>query len=152
MNYLALLIVICLTLTGCVTEPEVTSSQTLPISAEIQIKNQLIKLEVAKTSKEQATGLMYRTFLDDNAGMLFEFKSAQRLNFWMKNCKIPLDMIFLKDGIVENISVKNPPCTKTPCPNYAPSKPIDRVIELRGGRVAELGVKVGDRIEIKFLQ
>jgi uncharacterized membrane protein (UPF0127 family) len=150
MNYSTLVAISCLILTGCGTE--ITSSQTLPISAKTQISNQLIELEVAKTSKEKATGLMYRTFLSDNRGMLFEFKPAQQVSFWMKNCKIPLDMIFLKNGVVESISIKNPPCTKSPCPNYAPNKPIDQVIELRSNRVAELNVKVGDRIEIKFLQ
>lgn len=150
MNYSTNLLtaILLISITGCVTEPEITSSQNLPISAKAQINSHSIKLEVPKTSREKATGLMYRTFLDDNKGMLFEFKPAQKLNFWMKNCKIPLDMIFLKNGIVENISAKRLPCTKDPCPNYAPDKPIDQVIELRGGRAAEINIKIGDRIQI----
>jgi uncharacterized membrane protein (UPF0127 family) len=136
--------------TGCVANPEIISSQSLPISAKAQINNHSIKLEVAKTSKQQDIGLMYRTSLPNNRGMLFEFKSARRVSFWMKNCKISLDMIFLRDGVVKAIELSAPPCTAEPCPNYSPHTAVDQVIELRGGRSAELGVKVGDRIEIEF--
>ncbi|MEG4576390.1 DUF192 domain-containing protein [Microcoleus sp. N3A4] len=127
-----------------------TSGQVLPVSARARIADRQIELEVAKTPEQQATGLMYRTSLPDDRGMLFEFKPARWVNFWMKNCQISLDMIFLRDGVVEAIEVSAPPCTADPCPTYGPDTPVDRVIELRGGRAAELGVKVGDRIEIEF--
>jgi uncharacterized membrane protein (UPF0127 family) len=127
------------------------SRQVLPVSARAWIADRPIKLEVAKTAEQQDMGLMYRTSLPDDRGMLFEFKSARLVSFWMKNCQISLDMIFLRDGVVEAIEVSAPPCTADPCPTYKPNMAIDRVIELRGGRAAELGVKVGDRIEIEFL-
>jgi hypothetical protein len=129
-----------------------TSGQVLPISAKTRIGNRPIELEVAKTAEQQDIGLMYRTSLPDDRGMLFEFKSARRVSFWMKNCQISLDMIFLRDGVVEAIEVSAPPCTADPCPTYGPNTAVDRVIELRGGRAAELGVKVGDRIEIEFFE
>jgi len=66
----------------------ITSGQVLPVSAKVLINNRLIKLEVAKTVEQQDIGLMYRTSLPDARGMLFEFKSARKVNFWMKNCKI----------------------------------------------------------------
>jgi uncharacterized protein len=135
-----------------------SSGQVLPISAKANIvdrplaePSERIELEVAKTPEQQAMGLMYRTSLPDNRGMLFEFKPARWVNFWMKNCKISLDMIFLRDGVVQAIEAAAPPCTADPCPTYGPNTPVDRVIELRGGRAAELGLKVGDRIEIEFL-
>ncbi|MEG4453517.1 DUF192 domain-containing protein [Microcoleus sp. N9_A1] len=129
-----------------------TSGQVLAVSARARIADRPIELEVAKTVEQQAMGLMYRTSLPDDRGMLFEFKSARQVNFWMKNCKISLDMIFLRNGVVEAIEVSAPPCTADPCPTYGPNTVVDRVIELRGGRAAELGVKVGDRIEIEFFQ
>ena len=128
-----------------------TSGQVLPVSAKARIADRPIKLEVAKTVEQQDIGLMYRTSLPDDRGMLFEFKSAQKVNFWMKNCQISLDMIFLRDGVVEAIELSAPPCTADPCPTYGSDTAVDQVIELRGGRAAELGVKVGDRIEIEFL-
>lgn len=128
-----------------------TSGQMLPVSAKAWITGHPIKLEAAKTAEQQDIGLMYRTSLADDRGMLFEFKSARKVSFWMKNCKISLDMIFLRDGVVEAIELSAPPCTTDPCPNYEPDTAVDQVIELRGGRATELGVKVGDRIEIEFL-
>ena len=128
----------------------ITSGQLLPVSARVRIADRAIELEVAKTVEQQDVGLMYRTSLPDDRGMLFEFKSAREVNFWMKNCKISLDMIFLRDGVVKEIELYAPPCTTDPCPTYGPDTAVDRVIELRGGRAAELGVKMGDHIKIEF--
>jgi len=125
-------------------------SQVLPVSAKARIADRQIELEVAKTPEQQSMGLMYRTSLPDDRGMLFEFKPARWVNFWMKNCQISLDMIFLRDGVVTAIEAGAPPCTADPCPTYGPNTPVDRVIELRSGRAAELGLKVGDRIAIEF--
>lgn len=125
--------------------------QMLPISAQAQIAGKQISLEVARTPEQQAMGLMYRTSLADDRGMLFSFNPPQPVGFWMKNTKIALDMIFLRNGEVKAIEANVPPCTATPCPTYGPREIIDQVIELRGGRAAELGLKVGDRISIKFL-
>lgn len=138
--------------------PVVSSSPThagqmLPISAQAAIRGQRILLEVARTRQQQQMGLMYRTSLADNRGMLFPFDPPQPVSFWMKNTKIPLDMIFLRNGQVKAISANVPPCKADPCPSYGPENTIiiDQVMELRAGRAAELGLKVGDRINIKFL-
>jgi uncharacterized membrane protein (UPF0127 family) len=153
-NFLIIAITVFITGLGIILvtkDEEIKSSQLLPISAETEINNQKIELEVAATKKEQDTGLMYRTSLPNNRGMLFKFKSPQKVSCWMKNCQISLDMIFLRDGVVEVIELSAPPCTADPCPSYGPDTAVDQVIELRGGRAAELNVKVGDRIEIEFL-
>lgn len=129
-----------------------SQGQALPISAKATIAGQPIALEVATTPQEQATGLMYRTSLADDRGMLFPFNPPQRVSFWMKNVAINLDMIFLRDGEVQAIEANVPPCTTLPCPTYGPNGTlVDQVIELRGGRAAELGLKVGDQIDIQFL-
>ena len=125
--------------------------QTLPISAQAIIAGHTIGLEVAKTPQQQAIGLMYRTSLADNRGMLFPFNPPQPVSFWMENTLIPLDMIFLQHGVVKAIDPQVPPCTTNPCPTYGPKVPVDQVIELRGGRAAQLGLKVGDQVKIDFL-
>jgi uncharacterized protein len=127
------------------------SGQMLPISAIATIAGQAINLEVTRTPQQQAMGLMYRTSLPDNRGMLFEFSPPQAVGFWMKNVKINLDMIFIRQGVVKAIAANVPPCASEPCPSYGPGTSIDQVIELRGGRAAQLGLKVGDRITIQFL-
>ncbi|NJK28659.1 MAG: DUF192 domain-containing protein [Acaryochloridaceae cyanobacterium CSU_3_4] len=126
--------------------------QRLPITAEAIIKNQLVALEVAQTPQQQAIGLMGRNILGDNQGMLFPFDPPRSVSFWMKNVWIDLDMIFLRKGKVFAIEHRVPPCQNTPCPTYGPKgATIDQVIELRGGRAAELGIQVGDRISIQSL-
>ncbi|MEB3280781.1 MAG: DUF192 domain-containing protein [Lyngbya sp.] len=125
--------------------------QMLPVTAQTTIGGEVIELEVARTPTQQQLGLMYRTSLPDNRGMLFSFSPPRVVGFWMKNCKISLDMIFIRDGVVQGIQVSAPPCTSEPCPTYGPEVPVDQVIELRGGRAQELGLKPGDRIEIEFL-
>jgi uncharacterized protein len=130
----------------------VPSGQTLPISGVAIVPNGTkINLEVARTPKEQEIGLMYRKVLPDDRGMLFQFPSPQPASFWMKNTLIPLDIVFLRKGVVQYIASGVPPCTADPCPSYGPRTLIDMVIELRSGRAAELSLKVSDRVTIKFL-
>ncbi|MCW6053938.1 DUF192 domain-containing protein [Lyngbya sp. CCAP 1446/10] len=105
-----------------------------------------IGLEVAQTPQEQAIGLMFRTELPDDRGMLFPIAPPRNVRFWMKNVQIELDMIFLREGIVQAIISNVPPCFSDTCPSYGPDFPVDGVIELKGGRAAQLGLKIGDRI------
>ncbi|MEH1904892.1 MAG: DUF192 domain-containing protein [Nostoc sp.] len=125
--------------------------QTLPISAKATVPNgTTIQLEVAQTPEQQAMGLMYRPALPDDRGMLFGFPSAQSVSFWMKNVPVALDMVFLRNGVVKYIQAAAHPCASEPCPTYGPNTPIDKVIELRSGRAAELKLKVGDIVKIQF--
>jgi uncharacterized membrane protein (UPF0127 family) len=125
--------------------------QTLPISAKAIVPNgTTIKLEVAQTPQQQEMGLMHRPALPDDRGMLFPFPSAQPVSFWMKNTPMPLDIVFLHKGVVKYIQAATPPCANDPCPTYGPNTPIDKVIELRSGRAAELKLKVGDIVKIEF--
>ena len=125
--------------------------QMLPITAKTEIKGEIIELEVARTPKQQALGLMFRESLPDNRGMLFPFSQPKIPQFWMKNVAISLDMIFLYEGEVKAILAGVPPCYADPCSVYGPDTFIDRVLELRGGRAKELDLKIGDRLEIEFL-
>lgn len=128
------------------------SGQSLPISAQATVGDRQIQLEVARTPEQQATGLMFRSELADDRGMLFEFEPARPVSFWMRNVLIPLDMVFLLDGEVQAIASNVPPCTTLACPTYGPEGSVNQVIELRGGRAAELGLQVGDQVAIEFLQ
>jgi len=127
--------------------------QRLPIGARITIEDQVINLEVAGTPQEQEIGLMFRTDLPVDRGMIFPFTPARAVGFWMKNTLIPLDMVFLRDGVIQEIMSGVPPCSADPCPSYGPPfyVNIDQVIELRNGRAEELGLKLGDRLPVEFL-
>jgi len=135
-----------------VTISQESSAQNLPVSAILLVNEEKIELEVANTPEQQQLGLMFRTDLPANRGMLFLFNPPTIVNFWMKNVSISLDMIFVRDGIVEHIAHDVPPCTKEPCPLYNSRVEIDQVIELAGGRAKELNIQRGDRILIEFLE
>lgn len=126
-------------------------AQMLPIEAKTTLGSETIFLEVARTPRQQGLGLMYRTELPPTRGMLFPFDPPRRVNFWMKNVAINLDMIFLRDSQIVAIAADVPPCTQDPCPLYGPAEPVDGVIELAGGRAAQLGLEVGDRAPIEYL-
>ncbi len=133
------------------TQTPVNAGQNLLVSAMATLpKNIEIQLEVAQTPEQQQKGLMYRPALPDNRGMLFVFPSAQPVKFWMKNVPVALDMVFLEQGIVKYIQASAPSCVQEPCSTYGPNVPIDKVIELRSGLAAELGLQIGDKIKIDF--
>jgi len=137
---------------GSLTQTPVNTGQNLPISAEATFSENIkIQLEVARTQEQQQMGLMYRTALPDNRGMLFLFPNAQPVKFWMKNVPVSLDMVFIQKGVVQYIQASAPPCDREPCSTYGPDVPIDQVIELRSGRAAELGLHQGDQVKIDFL-
>jgi len=102
-------------------------------------------IEIADTAAQRERGLMFRTSLAPDAGMLFDYHTEQQASFWMQNTLIPLDMIFIgSDGIVKTIHVNARPMDTTAIPSQVP---IRFVMEIAGGRSAEIGLKVGDRFE-----
>lgn len=124
--------------------------QVLPITATAEIvgSDKIFDLEVAATPEQQQLGLMYRESLPDNRGMLFEFNPPMPVSFWMKNCRMNLDIIFLRNGEIQAIARDVPPCTTSPCPTYGTPAAIDQVIEIRGGLADEIGIKEGDKIKV----
>jgi uncharacterized protein len=132
---------------------QVAIAQDLAVTAIAEIAGKKVRLEVASTPQQQATGLMGRTRLADDRGMLFPFDPPRPVQFWMKNTLISLDMIFVRQGVVKAIAVDVPPCKSDPCPVYGSgNEVIDQVIEVRGGRSQALSLKVGDRLAIQFLK
>ena len=134
-------------------EQLLAQGQILPVTATVELSEQTIGLEVAQTPQQQAIGLMAREALADDRGMLFPFEPARPVSFWMKNVLIPLDMVFIYDDKIVAIASDVPPCEATPCPTYGPDgQAIDYVLELRGGRAAELDLQVEQPIAITWLE
>lgn len=129
----------------------IASSQSLPIGARFAVADRVIQLEVAQTPEQQAIGLMFRESLPDDRGMLFAFEPPRPVQFWMRNTLIPLDMVFLLNGEIQAIIPEVPPCRTEVCPTYGPDMAVNQVIELRGGRAAELGLEVGQQLELELL-
>lgn len=102
-------------------------------------------LEIADTEAQRERGLMFRTSLAPDAGMLFDYHREQQAAFWMQNTLIPLDMIFIAaDGTVKTIHVNARPMDPTSIPSEVP---VRFVVEIAGGRSQEIGLKVGDKFE-----
>ncbi len=107
-------------------------------------KTRSFNVEVAASSMEQAKGLMFRTELADNAGMIFPFREPRVASFWMKNTVIPLDIIFIRsNGTIESIAENTVPYSTDP---VEAGEPVAAVLELRGGLTAELGIGPGDMV------
>lgn len=128
-----------------------TRPQHLEVEASTTINGTTIDLEVADTPQELSRGLKFRKELPQNRGMLFDLgKKHENVPFWMHQVKIPLDIIYLDNGIVTHIAANSPPCDATNpggCTVYkAPS--ATHVIELNEGKAQQLGIKVGDIIQI----
>ena len=121
-----------------------TRTVTLPDGARITA-------ELATTPEEVAQGLMFRSYLGDDEGMLFVFQEIAPRGFWMFNTLIPLDIIWIDSNkhIVE-ISEMTPPCGEmdpSECPSYGGTVDSGYVLELAAGRAVAHGLKVGDRLE-----
>jgi hypothetical protein len=103
-------------------------------------------VEVAATPEQQERGLMFRRTLPGDRGMIFPYEPAQEVAFWMKNTLIPLDIVFIRsDGTIVRI-VNAEPMDLTPLPS---GEPITGVLEIRGGRAKELGIREGDIVRWK---
>ena len=103
-----------------------------------------LSVEVARDAEQRALGLMFRTKLSDDGGMLFVFDGDQIINMWMKNTYIPQDMIFIRnDGRIVHIAAMTQPLSEE---NISSQVPARYVLEIAGGMAARLGVKVGDRV------
>lgn len=100
--------------------------------------------EVARTSDEQAKGLMFRRSLPANRGMLFPLQPQRVASFWMKNCVMPIDMIFVRaDGSVARVGANARPQSLDPVTS---GEPVAAVFEISGGQAAKLGIDERARV------
>ena len=108
-------------------------------------------VELAVTPYELQQGLMNRTELAENAGMLFWLGEPERdVGFWMKNTLIPLDIVFIRaDGTIRHIHDNAIPLDQTSIPSQGP---VTAVLELNGGTAKRLGIQPGDKVKHPFFR
>lgn len=117
--------------------------------ASVAFKGERFSVELATTPEEQALGLMFRESLPDDHGMLFIFPGEARRSFWMKNCRIALDIFYFDEDLkLVSVSENARPCRSARCPSYPSAGPAKYVLELNAGKAAELGAKAGDVLEL----
>ena len=108
-----------------------------------------LQVEVASTPEQQEKGLMFRTDIPDNGGMLFWPYPAgggapREASFWMKNTPSPLDIIFIRaNGTIARIAENTIPESEA---HIESGEPVAAVLELKGGRSSELGIAEGDKV------
>ena len=125
-----------------ITGPQPTLPQT-PLTIQTAKGPVRFTVEMATTPQQQQIGLMFRKVVAPNAGMLFDFGVESPQAFWMKNTLVPLDMLFIKaDGTIVRIAANTKPLSEDTVPSY---EPVRVVLEIAGGRAAELGLQPGDR-------
>ena len=105
----------------------------------------VVGLEVVADQESRAEGLMYRDQLRPDHGMLFVFPEDGEYAFWMKNTKIPLDMIWIESTKrVAHVKHDVPPCYIDDCPSYPPGAQARYVLEVAAGVAKQHGLKAGD--------
>jgi uncharacterized membrane protein (UPF0127 family) len=132
----------CMLATGIATADAEMRSEKLTLVAGGS--EHIIQVEVTSTPEEKAMGLMFRTSLADDAGMLFPYSPPQEATMWMRNTYISLDMLFIRaDGIIHRIETNTEPFSERV---IASRGPVAAVLELKAGAAARLGLKPGDRV------
>lgn len=115
-----------------------------PLSISTQSGTHRFMVEFADTPERRAVGLMHRQSMAADHGMLFDFKVDAPVAMWMRNTRIPLDMLFIaRNGRIVNIAERAVPFSETTIPSKGP---VRAVLELNGGTAARLGIKAGDHV------
>jgi uncharacterized membrane protein (UPF0127 family) len=148
-SFLAL--AVCFSFTGCGSGDQVSVSADGIATREVTLPDGYrVVAEIKVTAADLTRGMMYRTELAPDRGMLFVHSVAKKYPYWMANCKIPLDIVWmnLQKEVVE-ISANTPPCPSggQDCPTYGGNFDASWVLELGGGEAAKHKVAVGSRIQ-----
>ncbi len=104
----------------------------------------VLQIEVVRTPAERARGLMFRSSLPEDQGMLFIFERSEKHSFWMKNTLISLDIIWMdSQKRIIHIQPQVPPCKQDPCPLYGPPGKSLYVLEVNAGIADRLKLRTG---------
>ncbi len=113
----------------------------------VEVKGERFYVEIADDDASRQMGLMFRDELADNRGMLFIFPREAPRAFWMRNTRIPLDIIYLDAELqVVHIVANARPCHTSRCPSYPSRFPAQYVLEINAGLSEQLGLQRGDAL------
>lgn len=120
----------------------------LPQKSLLIVKDVSLTVELAQTPKDWEKGLSNRASLDQIDGMLFVFPYAHIPVFWMKDMNFPLDMIWVSDSIIVDITPDVPLSPTDKLPTYSPQSPVNKVLEVPAGWSAANNIKIGDTLTL----
>lgn len=116
----------------------------IPLSVTGKGGNHAFRVELAESAMDQQKGLMFRTAMGSDEGMLFPMNPPRFASFWMKNTVLSLDLLFVgPDGRILNIAANAVPYSESHLESIGPVK---AVLEINGGRAAQLGIVAGDTV------
>lgn len=143
------LIVAALLVAACDGATPSRAGETYPLTIVTETDRHRFNVEIADEPSERAVGLMHRTDIAADGGMLFVFPSAREVTFWMKDTPLSLDLVFIgADGRVRAIARGAKPFSEDRIVSPAPVK---AVLEVLGGTTERLSIKPGDRVETSAL-
>ncbi len=122
----------------------VSGLPVIPLRVKTARGVHVFRVEIAATQPQQERGLMFRTTMGADEGMIFPYDPPQRTAFWMKNTVIGLDIVYIgSDHRVLNIAANAVPYDETPLPSAGA---VSGVLELNAGRAAQIGLVPGDKV------
>lgn len=111
----------------------------------------VMKSEVMVSDADRAMGLMFRGSLPRDRALLFIFENLDFHGIWMKNCKFPIDIVWLDENReVVHVAAGVPPCKREPCPVYQPLRRAAYVIEMNSGEAKKSKVKTGAKVSFSI--
>lgn len=118
-------------------------------NSTVTISDQTYKVTVVDTDATRTQGLSGKKSLKEDEGMLFVFQQKGKYPFWMKDMNFPIDIIFINDDTITDITKNAEPNDSANRPQYTPSVDINYVLEVNAGDTDKKNIKVGDKVIIK---
>lgn len=123
--------------------------QSHPLTTTLRIRSIVYSAEIAATPQEKELGLGQRDNLAPFHAMLFPYDHAEAFSFWMKGMRFPLDMIWIRDNVIVDISKNVPVSIDGKLPVYSPREPVNKIVEVNAGDADKFGFQIGDVVSIK---
>lgn len=119
-----------------------------PLTATVHIRNSTYLVDIAATPQEKELGLGGRDSLPPLHGMLFPYDHAEQFSFWMKGMRFPLDIVWIRDQSIVDISKNVPVSVSGALPVYSPKVPVNKILEINAGEADKYGFQIGDVVVI----
>jgi uncharacterized membrane protein (UPF0127 family) len=116
----------------------------------VQVGQATVLADIAGDAESRQRGLSGRESLDEGEGMLFLLANDSP-SFWMKGMRFAIDIVWIRDGRVVDVTADVPPPrgSNAPLPTYSPDRPADRALEVSAGWAADHGIRRGDVVRVR---
>jgi uncharacterized membrane protein (UPF0127 family) len=134
---------------GCALRP--ASSPAAPTTIPLTLPSgHVFQTELMINDADRAKGLMFRDSLAADRALLFVFDQLDFHGIWMKNCRFPIDIVWLDEAKkVVHVETGVPPCKKDPCPSYSPMRRAAYVVEMNSGAARREKIGLGSALGFK---